>query len=258
MATVFLYIHFRRLVFIFVTERDLIMSDCILNDFFARTRLDVESDDDLARVLQILSRYGSLTVKTLFFAYDFDPRESVSVHMEKIRHFKERLHIGKKAKLKTEVVSVIPLTRGISMISGIERLSLSRGNTQYLFISIPPASDPDTLVSEIRQIIYIKKFIPVITGIEKAALSLSDGAASSLYKIPGAIYQIDLCSLSSKNTRELVKNLITAGKTVIFGSGDGFDLCPYANFDYYTKLLSRAIGTKSLGYFTILHNRVFR
>lgn len=228
------------------------MKQLALNDFFAKTRL---LPDD-GRLSDILSFYDASSVSRVFFAVDYDPDMTVSSHLLKRSKFDKAMRAMKRS-VKISTVSVIPIIKNISQTANFEKLSFASGDERYLFINILPTSDSDMIISELHSIIYDYKFIPVITGTEITALSIPESAASSVYRIPRAVYQINFSSLSEKSVRSLAKTLIDDGKTVVFGSGSKFDTCPYANPAYYTKLISRTVGADTLGYFTLRHNRVF-
>ncbi len=226
------------------------------NDYFAKTRLSPDVPLEQSRLSDILAFYDSSCVKRLFFAFDFDLRTSVPIHLQKRRNFEKSVR-GCKSSVRISAVSSVPLVKNISRLKDLDKITLVSGTDRYLFISLTPSSDNDMIVSELHNIIYNCKFIPVITEIEKAALMIPEAAIASVYRIPRAIYQINFSNLSEKSVRSLAKNLIDSGKTVVFGSGDKFDICPYANPDYYLKLITRTVGQAVLGYFTLRHNRVF-
>ncbi len=229
------------------------MKQLALNDFFAKTHTSPNDQ----RLSDILSFYDASSVRRLFFAFDYDPDLTVSSHLLKRGKFDKSMH-ALKCSVKISTVSVVPLVKNISKTANFEKLAFVSGGERYLFINILPTSDSDMIIAELHNIIYDYKLIPVITGTEITALSIPENAVSSVYRIPRAVYQINYSSLSEKSVRSLAKTLIDDGKTVVFGSGNKFDTCPYANPAYYTKLISRTVGADALGYFTLRHNRVFR
>lgn len=234
------------------------MTKLLLNDYFARTSLNNDNNPSHYNSLtDILSIYDAQAVKKIFFAFDYDPASSVAIHLERRRSFEEFYHKHFRFKIKPSTVSVIPLVPNISNSADLSKLTLTNKGEPYIFITIRPTYDTDMVLHELHNIIYHHKFIPVIVNMEKAVLSIPKDAAASLYKIPRAVYQIDLSNLSSKTVRSLAHELLLNGKTVVFGSGCKFDICPYANPEYYTKLLKRTVSPATTGYFTLRHNQVF-
>ena len=227
-----------------------------LNDYFARTYLQIRSPQDRCRLRRILSVYDSNEIKKLFIARDYDPVSSLALHIENKHKFSKHIQCASN-NTKITVISVIPLIKGISTTKNISRLAFISGDDRYIFIQIPPISDPDIIISELHRIIYKLNLIPVITSFASTIHTIPERAAKSLFNIPHALYQIDIGSIRSKTTVNLVRKLLDQNKNVIFGTGTRFDSCPLENSAYYDKLIKRSVGNDYFGYFTLRHNHVF-
>ena len=228
-----------------------------LNDYFATTYHSLTSDNGIRSFMNLLSAYREHSVKRLFLASDFHPNISVAMHVDKIRRLKELVRPLSNSNPRIELISVIPLIKGISNYKDISKLSYFSGNSHYIFIHIPLARDTDTIISELHNIVHKLKLIPVITSFERTVLYLPKRTVESLFRLPRAIYQVNNKSLHSSHTLKLVQDLHRNNKTVIFGSGSEFDACLYSNINYYIKLIEQSVGSSAIGYFMLRHNRVF-
>lgn len=229
-----------------------------LNDYYAATRLDPSRPDEAARMSSIFDLYAKQGIKCVYFTVPVSFDETVSLHLTRRTEFAERIRSLHKRKTSVSIVSEISLTDKALSFPGLHRLTFRHNKAQYIFLRISPSGDTDALRAMLHALIFRHKLIPVILETERVLLTVPEDAVNSVLSIPHAVYQIDLHSLSTHNTRRLVSKLYASGKTVVFGSGDRFDLYLYNNPEYYTKLLSQAIGADNLGLFILQHNRVFR
>ncbi len=229
-----------------------------LNDYYAATRLDPSRPDDAARMSNIFDVYAKQGIKCVYFTFPVSFDETASLHLTRRAEFADRIRGLHKRKTSVSVVSEISLTDKALAFPGLHRLAFRYNKAEYIFLRIPPSGDTDALRTILHALIFRHKLIPVILETEKVLLTVPEDAVNSVLSIPRAVYQIDLHSLSTHNTRRLVSGLYTSGKTVVFGSGNRFDLCVYNNPEYYTKLLSQTLGADNYGLFILQHNRVFR
>lgn len=239
-------------------RKAVVMALFSLNDYFALTYLRPDKENDRLMLRSIIDAYERNSVKLIYFAFFFDPYLSVPIHLDTRRTFERTFRENIKCKPRIRAVSVVPLFPGVSKMRGLSRLVTVSNGEKYIFITVPPTRDADMIISELHSIIYDLKYIPVITETEKAVLWIPDRAAQSLYKIPRAVYEINYCNLHMTSVHKLASDLLTQGKTVVFGSGMKFGFSPYGNPNYYTKLINRIIKPATFGYFTIRHNQVLR
>lgn len=234
------------------------MSFSILNDYLAHTylvRSALKYDADLFR--HVLSIYDSLSVRKLFLSYDYNYDLPFQANLKAMRSLSDTVNDISDCSVKLRIIPVVPLINSVVTLDNLPRLSVVGKSGKYLFIRIPPSHDCDYIISCLRSVIYTHKLTPVIVSTEKTVLTIPDKAVESLFRIPDAVYQMDLHSISSHTARMLFHKLVKMEKSVIFGTGDKFDLCMYSNIEYYTKFFTRLLGDDGFAYFTLRHNRFF-
>lgn len=226
----------------------------MINDYYAVTHFDFNSQNSLNEFDLILKVYSAHSVSKLHLAATYDPRDSVLFHLGKTKKYFALIKNSIPNRIKVTTVHTIPLINRISSIPELEKLSIKSGDLNYIYLSIPPGIPNEIIINEIHHLIYKRKLYPIIVSFDKLRYVLSDTAFETLYKIPDAIYQFDISSLQSEDSRASLKLLIKDRKTVIFGSGQHFDACLYKNIDYYFKQIRISLGDIASAY-VLLHNK---
>ena len=189
--------------------------------------------------------------RSLFF-YFF----TVRAHISSSSHFFASARRSLCSNVRLVPIHTVTLYDGISEIADLGDLAFKNASGAFLYTNVPVGISRDTLARELHNIIYKHKLTPVFLSVEAVKHFSSEQAFDVVLSVPDALYQFSLSRLAEKETRDLIKQLVGNGKTVIFGSDTGFDACPYKNLDFYLKYIKRALGKEIFGYYLIRHNRL--
>ena len=209
------------------------------NDYFAVTRRDPRHGGDARILAETVKVYDRLSVRRINIAYEFDPSLTFTLNLYNIRQnaelFQSILKSNSVRSVRIDIVPVVPLASELIRSEELPKLSVPFGRSRLLYVRLPPPFKKDELISGLRTLTTVHKLVPVIICAEKAFLSVSDEAADALFRLPEAVYQINFSNIATDSTQKLLKSLIDRKKTVILGTGDAFDACPYVNAPYYIK-----------------------
>ncbi len=230
----------------------------MISDFYSVSYLPIRKNESIDE-LNIISRYyRSHRVRRIFLTREYDPSITVKAHIARESHYFASARKSLCSQMRLIPIHSVTLFKGISGFPDLELLALKTKTGSYLYVNVPFGIDHDTLASELHTIIYKKKLIPVFISIETLQQICSEQVFDTILSVPNAVYQISLNHvINNKSVDKLLKRLLKEKKNVIFGSGDGFDACPYKNIEFYLKYIKKAVGKDIFGYFLIRHNRMF-
>ncbi len=229
----------------------------MISDYYSVSYLPIESDGYIEE-LNIISRiYRSHGVDKIYLAREFTPSVTASSYLSRSAHYFTSARKSLCTGVKLIPIHTVTVTEGISE-SDLGLLAYKTPNGSFLYVKVPIGISRDTLAYELHNIIYKHKLTPVFVSIEAVAHFSSERVFDVILSVPNALYLFSLPNINSPDSRELISKLIAGGKRFIFGSGEGFDACPYKNIDYYIKNIKRALGKDTYGYYLLRHNRIFK
>lgn len=229
----------------------------MIKDYYSVSYLPIAVDGFIEE-LNIISRiYRANGIDRIFLAREYDPSVSVSAHLSRTAHYFANARKSLCSGVKLTPIHTVTLCEGISATFELSGLALKASHGSFLYINVPVGITRDVLASELHNIIYKHKLTPVFVSIDSVKSFSSEQVFDTILSVPNAVYQFSLPHITNSDSCELIKQLISEGKNVIFGSGDGFDACPYKNIEFYVKRVKRVIGKNLYGYYLIRHNRFF-
>lgn len=126
------------------------------------------------------------------------------------------------------------LEKDVHNVEYLKRLSIPYGNYRYLAIQLPMTPFEDWIDFELNRILYKLELKLIFLSFERCCILYSDGILEKLYRIPNAIFQFNYRSLSMPRIRDVIKVLLRANATIIFGTAldSEYKACRYALNDY--------------------------
>ncbi len=228
----------------------------MLNDYYSVSYLPVTQYDYIEE-LNIISRvYRSLGIKNIYLSYEFDPTLTAAANVSRSSRFFQAFRRSVCPGVRIIPVYTVTISEGVSN-ANLSLLAHKTPKGSLLYVKVPVGISRDLIASELHSIIYRHKLIPVFTSLESVMKFSSEQVFDVILSVPNAYYLFSLPHINSSEVRELIKRLLKLKKPVLFGTGTGFDGCPYKNINFYIKQIKRAIGDNRYGFYIYKHNRIF-
>ncbi len=200
------------------------------------------------------SIYDGLTVlrdrfhiKRFCFSALYDPHyESVNAHLLRRYRTEERTKNAlSDMKLKMKMMSVVPLTEGLSQVPDLDRLYVFGGT--HLPVTLPIYGMCDWLDLELNSMLYKSKHKLFFTSFDRAFGLYPREFVEKCIRISKAVFQISFSSLANKPFAYMVRAAIREKVPFLLGSElqTGADACFY-EFDYYMQCAEQHLTRQTL------------
>ncbi len=126
------------------------------------------------------------------------------------------------------------------------------GSSDYILVTLPFPSFENAAWFDINKLIHHTRYKPIFTNYDNCLITYSATDLKNLERIPGAVFQFNVRSLSSRDLRRYVLQLYKSSVRVVFGTGNHRRECPGIEMDTYFKPLLKTMGDDD--FFALMHS----
>jgi len=140
--------------------------------------------------------------------------------------------ISDRSEFEFHCGAEIAIERGLSEISGIEKLRID--NTNLILLELPFSEYGRWILNEIHNLTCDTGLVPILAHIHRYAKIYSKSQMNEILNM-NAVFQVNAEAFSSFSDRRFVKSLISSGINVVFGSDSHNLTNRKPNFDLLLK-----------------------
>lgn len=119
------------------------------------------------------------------------------------------------------------------------------GSSDHILMTLPFPLFEDAAWFDINKLIHHTRYKPIFTNYDNCLVTYSSTDLKNLERIPGAVFQFNVRSLSNKDVRRYVLGLHKSGVRVVFGTGNHRQDCPGIEMDVHFQPLRKAMGDEA-------------
>ena len=143
----------------------------------------------------------------------------------------------------------LPVADGISDVEDLAKLTVN--NTDLVYLSLQDKLDEEVFDRELHGIMHRHKLIPVFTDMDHFIHSYTDKQLYKIFNVPYACFQFNISSLSDKAVLKQVRELISGGKYVLFGTGIRDYSTQNINYNIPVKQFEKWFGKEFFAYYML-------